>query len=64
MQKISLNFLPINIKIKNLLLKKKKIEFCHFLIFLLKMKETVFQHQFIKGRHQLVCLHRLLVLHQ
>ena len=44
--------------------KKKKIFFCHFLIFLSKMKETVFQQQFIKRKHQLGYLHSLIVLHQ
>ena len=41
-------FLNCQQKVKNLLLKKKAIKFCHFLIFLSKMKEiSLFQHQFI-----------------
>ena len=45
-------------------LEIKPINFCHFLIFFSKMKETVFQYQFIERNHQLGCLHSLIVLHQ
>ena len=36
--------------VKLTLKKKKAINFCHFLILLSKMKETVFQHQFIQKK--------------
>ena len=45
-------------------LEKESINFCHSLIFLSKMKETVFQLQFIERKHQLGCLYSLIVLHQ
>ena len=44
--------------------EKDAENFCHFLMFLSKMKETVFQHQFIERKRQLGCLHSLTVLHQ
>ena len=64
MQKIVFNVLTVPIKISNLLLKKKALNFCHFLTFLSKIKETVFQHQVIERKHQLGCLHSYIVLYQ
>ena len=38
-------------------LEKESNNFCHYLILLSKMKETVFQHQFVERKHQLGCFH-------
>ena len=44
-------------------LEKESYNFCHFLTFLSKMKESLFQHQSVKRKHQLGCLKSLIVLH-
>ena len=45
----------LNCRHKNIkfTLEKKVINLDHFLMFLSKMKEIVFQHQFIERKHQL-----------
>ena len=45
-------------------IEKESNKYCHFLIFLSTMKETVFQHQFIERKHQLGYLHSFIVLYQ
>ena len=57
-------FLNCQHKIIKFTLEKESNKFLSFLDVLIKNERTVFQHQFIKRKRQLGCLHSLTVLHQ